>query len=140
MRTDTPDGGETAFPATTDESWADISLKPEGLSPGCAEGHVAVKPEVGTALLFYSMAPGADRNESLRAIDPLSLHTGCPPGEGQLKWTSTIWVHFDPFQPETFNTEMPKPPMHDAALCQDLDKRCEMWAGVSSRRQRRAVC
>ena len=130
MHADTPDGGETAFPATTDENWADISLKPEGLSPDCAEGHVAVKPEIGTALLFYSMAPGAERDESLRTVDKFSLHTGCPPEEGQLKWTATVWMHFEPFRPEGFSKEFPKPDMPDPAICEDMEPRCKMWAGA----------
>ena len=133
-------GGETAFPSTTDNTWLDKSLKPEGLSPDCAEGHIAVKPEVGTALLFYSMPPGAETNETLREnIDPLSLHTGCPPAEGQLKWTSTIWVRAEPFRPEDFSTEYPKPALPDAALCQDLDSRCETWAGARAVRAVHAV-
>eukprot|EP00892_Ulva_mutabilis_P006532 jgi/Ulvmu1/4250/UM192_0010.1 len=126
--TDTEEGGETAFPSTTDEHWTDISLKPEGLSPDCAEGHVAVKPEVGTALLFYSMPPGSEDDESLRIVDKFSLHTGCPPAEGQIKWTATIWSHFDAFRPEGFSEDLPKPDMPDPAVCEDLEPRCKMWA------------
>lgn len=130
LRADTPEGGETAFPATTDEHWADIALKPGGLSRDCAEGHVAVKPEVGTALLFHSMPPGAETDEALRAVDRFSLHTGCPPAEGQLKWTATVWVHFDAFRPETFSEQVPKEPMPDPAVCRDSDPSCKMWAGA----------
>eukprot|EP00892_Ulva_mutabilis_P006527 jgi/Ulvmu1/4246/UM192_0006.1 len=125
---DTEVGGEMAFPETTDAHWTDISLKPAGLSPDCAEGHVAVKPEVGTALLFYSMAPGAEADETLRTPDPFSLHTGCPPAEGQIKWTSTIWVHFDPFRPEEYSTDYPKEPMWDIGRCDNADPHCDMWA------------
>eukprot|EP00892_Ulva_mutabilis_P006526 jgi/Ulvmu1/4245/UM192_0005.1 len=126
--TDTDDGGETAFPLTTDASWTDISLKPEGLSPDCAEGHVAVKPEVGTALLFYSMPPGAEVNETLRTPDPMSLHTGCPPNEGAVKWTSTIWIHFEPFRPNSFSEKTPKRPLLEPGDCRDYDKLCDTWA------------
>ena len=130
MHADTPSGGETAFPRTNDSDWLDLSLKPHGLS-ACAEGHVAVKPEIGTALLFYSMAPGAERNESLRTVDRFSLHTGCPPGEGQLKWTATIWIHCDPFRPEHFSMQYPKRQMQDPVVCKDLGgAACRVWAGA----------
>lgn len=119
-------GGETAFPTTTDDNWLDPAYRPEELST-CAQGHVAVKPEVGTALLFYSMAPGAEKNESLREVDKMSMHTGCPPIEGK-KWTLTKWVHFDAFRPESFSTDF-KPAMPDPGLCLDLHPQCKRWAG-----------
>eukprot|EP00892_Ulva_mutabilis_P010404 jgi/Ulvmu1/7736/UM039_0044.1 len=126
---DTLSGGETAFPKTNDSSWLDPALKPHDLSP-CANGHVAVKPEIGTALLFYSLPPAADKDESLREqIDPAALHTGCPPTAGAghgLKWTATIWTHVEPYG--TFNDSMPKPGYPDPAVCKDTEPRCKAWA------------
>jgi hypothetical protein len=52
--------------------WLDPSL-PKRLGPfgPCAEGHVAMKPRKGDALLFYSLGPNGKQ-------DRKSLHTGCP--------------------------------------------------------------
>ena len=97
LHADVAIGGETAFPNSSDDDWLDPSYKPEGLS-NCAQGHLAVKPEVGTALLFYSMPPGADKNESLRKVDDKSLHTGCPPIEGK-KWTLSLIHISEPTRP-----------------------------------------
>eukprot|EP00892_Ulva_mutabilis_P010406 jgi/Ulvmu1/7738/UM039_0046.1 len=119
-------GGETAFPQTSDGQWLDPALKPEGLSPDCAEGHVAVKPEYGAALLFYSMPPGADADEGLRVVDPFSEHTGCPPSAG-VKWTATIWVHFDAFRPDVY-LEQFRGPMADLSNCADQTPQCTPWA------------
>ena len=47
-------------------------------------GRVAMKPKMGSALLFYSIK--ADGTH-----DPLSAHTGCPVVQG-VKWTGTVWV------------------------------------------------
>lgn len=105
-------------------------LKPEGLSAGCADGHLSIKPEVGLAFLFYSMPPGAESNETLRVEDPWALHTGCPPAPGQIKWTATIWIRAEPFRPEDFSKEYPKPPIPDSAACEDLNPDCEAWAGA----------
>lgn len=90
--TDTDAGGETAFPKTTDAHWADATQKAAATADGpfsaCAEGHVAVKPRKGDALLFYSMHPnGVD-------TDPMAMHTGCPiTEEWSRKWTATFWIH-----------------------------------------------
>ena len=50
----------------------------------CASGHVAFKPKMGDAMLFYSIKPDGTH-------DPMSRHTGCPVIKGT-KWTATIWV------------------------------------------------
>ena len=130
MHADTPSGGETAFPRTNDSDWLDLSLKPHGLS-ACAEGHVAVKPEIGTALLFYSLPPTADKDIDLREeVDRASLHTGCPPtGDGgSLKWTATIWTHVDKYG--AFNPTLPKRLPPDPAICKDQKQQCQAWAGA----------
>lgn len=85
--TDVEEGGETAFPKTTDANWADPQQASAGeeLSP-CAQGHVAARPKKGDALLFYSMKPDG------KSTDSLAMHTGCPLLQG-VKWTATIWMH-----------------------------------------------
>ena len=85
--TDTEEGCETAFPTTSDSSWADAGQKERfGPFSDCADGHVAVKPKKGTALLFYSLNPDGV------STDGAALHTGCPVTKG-VKWTTTIWIH-----------------------------------------------
>ena len=59
---------------------------PQAMGPfsECASGHVAFKPKMGDAMLFYSIKPDGTH-------DPMSRHTGCPVIKGT-KWTATIWV------------------------------------------------
>lgn len=74
------------------------------------------------------MAPGAEADESLRVVDELSMHTGCPPAEGQIKWTATVWMHYEPFRPESFSKAFPKRPVPDRADCTNVEPRCDEWA------------
>jgi prolyl 4-hydroxylase len=84
---DIEEGGETAFPKTTEEDWADPAQKEHAESfSDCAKGHVAFKPKKGDALLFYSLRPDG------KTTDPKAMHTGCPLIKG-IKWTATIWIH-----------------------------------------------
>jgi hypothetical protein len=81
------EGGETAFPNTNLDDWADQKqLKYEQDFSSCAQGHVAAKPKKGDALLFYSLKPDG------KTTDPAAMHTGCPLIKG-IKWTATIWIH-----------------------------------------------
>jgi prolyl 4-hydroxylase len=81
------EGGETAFPKTTEEDWADPQQRANnGYFSDCAKGHVAAKPQKGDALLFYSLKPDG------KTADDLAMHTGCPLLKG-IKWTATIWFH-----------------------------------------------
>ena len=81
------EGGETAFPKTSSDDWADASQREyeRGFSE-CAQGHVAFKPRKGDALLFYSIKPDG------KTTDGKAMHTGCPLIEG-IKWTATVWIH-----------------------------------------------
>lgn len=78
---DVEEGGETVFPAAK----GNISAVPwwNELSE-CGKGGLSVKPKRGDALLFWSMKPDA-------ALDPSSLHGGCPVIRGN-KWSSTKWM------------------------------------------------
>lgn len=131
--TDVEEGGETAFPKTTDANWAD----PQQASAGeeyseCAQGHVAAKPKKGDALLFYSMKPDG------KTTDPLAMHTGCPLLKG-IKWTATIWMHPTPFRPDDFHRVYKNkketgvhakllPREDDPGVCIDVEEKCGEWA------------
>jgi hypothetical protein len=56
------------------------------------QGSVAFKPRRGDALLFWSANPDG------KTIDPSSTHEGCAVESGA-KWTTTIWIHTQPFRP-----------------------------------------
>ncbi|KAL2503926.1 putative prolyl 4-hydroxylase 3 [Abeliophyllum distichum] len=79
---DVEEGGETVFPAAKGNfssvpGWNEMSE--------CAKRGLSVKPNMGDALLFWSMRPDA-------TLDPSSLHGGCPVIRGN-KWSSTKWMH-----------------------------------------------
>lgn len=126
---DTAEGGETAFPKTTNANYLDPSYVPDQAAASeCARGHIHVRPRRGTALLFYSLPLDAAATQDLETVDPFSLHTGCPPTKG-LKWTGTVWVHTKPFRPEGY-TEAFKPPLPDPAVCGNFHEKCEQWASA----------
>lgn len=77
------EGGETVFPA------AEHKVSGPGWSE-CAQKGLAVHPEKGAALLFYSLKPDGK-------IDHSSLHGSCPTLKGE-KWSATKWIHVGPFQ------------------------------------------
>eukprot|EP00208_Stichococcus_sp_RCC1054_P005213 CAMPEP_0206139930 /NCGR_PEP_ID=MMETSP1473-20131121/7815_1 /ASSEMBLY_ACC=CAM_ASM_001109 /TAXON_ID=1461547 /ORGANISM="Stichococcus sp, Strain RCC1054" /LENGTH=364 /DNA_ID=CAMNT_0053533881 /DNA_START=282 /DNA_END=1376 /DNA_ORIENTATION=- len=115
---DTEEGGETAFPQ--DSQWADPALAERyGPFSDCAQGHVAFKPKKGAALLFYSVQPDMDRDES-------SMHTGCPVVKGT-KWSATKWIHSLPFRPESFDA-VPEGLPPNPEDCVNQESRCEDWA------------
>ena len=51
----------------------------QGEFSACAKGHVAYKPKMGDALMFFDMKP------DYKGEDPYSEHTGCPVLQG-VKW------------------------------------------------------
>lgn len=51
----------------------------------CAKKGVAVKPQKGDAILFWSMKVNGE-------LDHGSLHSSCPVIEGE-KWSATKWIH-----------------------------------------------
>ncbi|GAX75294.1 hypothetical protein CEUSTIGMA_g2739.t1 [Chlamydomonas eustigma] len=115
------EGGETAFPQGS--NWRSPDLA-EAMGPfsDCANGHVAFKPKMGDAMLFYSI--NADGTH-----DPHSMHTGCPVIKG-VKWTATVWVHSMPYRPTTFMAptaaELKAQP--HPGVCKDLNVECSSWA------------
>ena len=115
------EGGETAFPRTTDENWVSVETKDRLGShlSDCAKGHVAAPIKKGDALMFWSLNPDG------HSRDGLSMHTGCPVVKG-VKWTATKWVHNAPFRPETFGVTYPDPPLPEN--CEDSYELCQQWA------------
>ncbi|KAL3148525.1 hypothetical protein ABBQ38_013963 [Trebouxia sp. C0009 RCD-2024] len=113
----TQEGGETAFPAA-DEWVAPEMSERFGPFSECAKQHVAVKPQKGMALLFYSLNLDG-------SSDSASLHTGCPILQG-VKWTATKWIHTKPFRPEWL-VQAPEV-FQDPEECEDLHKLCSSWA------------
>lgn len=82
-------GGETAF---TNSQWMSQELQEQvGNVSDCAKGHVAYKPKMGDALMFYDVT--VDYLEQ----DTYSMHTGCPVVEG-VKWNAVKWIHGKPFR------------------------------------------
>ncbi|KAJ6958837.1 prolyl 4-hydroxylase 7 [Populus alba x Populus x berolinensis] len=61
---------------------------------------LAVKPNKGDALLFFSLHPDA-------TPDPASLHASCPVIEGE-KWSATKWIHVRSFSEPVKRTKMGK--------------------------------
>lgn len=97
-------GGETVFPnskssQTYDDSWSD-----------CSKEGVAVKPDKGDALLFFSLNPDG-------SSDSFSMHAACPVLEG-VKWSATKWIHVGAFDA----------PIKDPSICEDEDDHCKVWA------------
>ncbi|XP_034926889.1 probable prolyl 4-hydroxylase 7 [Populus alba] len=85
---DVKKGGETVFPASEEK----LALYALAL--------LAVKPNKGDALLFFSLHPDA-------TPDPASLHASCPVIEGE-KWSATKWIHVRSFSEPVKRTKMGK--------------------------------
>lgn len=89
-------GGETIFPDAEPRSLEpaaaarldDMTERGE-LSKCAANAPLAVKPRKGDALLFYSLTPGGQPDET-------SLHASCPVEEGT-KWSATRWIREEVF-------------------------------------------
>ncbi|XP_002530636.2 probable prolyl 4-hydroxylase 10 [Ricinus communis] len=84
---DVEEGGETVFPAAKGNFsavpwWNELSE--------CGKKGLSVKPNMGDALLFWSMKPDA-------TLDPSSLHGGCPVINGN-KWSATKWMRVNEYK------------------------------------------
>ncbi|GAB4814205.1 hypothetical protein N2152v2_001251 [Parachlorella kessleri] len=119
MYLSTPEeGGETTF--SLDSKWIDPSL-PRKLGPfsDCAEGHVAMKPKKGDALVFWGLKPDGSQ-------DRLSMHTACPVLKG-IKWVAIKWIHTEPFREQDLGKRK-----NDKVVlpeeCVDREEACEDWA------------
>ncbi|EFN57937.1 hypothetical protein CHLNCDRAFT_142031 [Chlorella variabilis] len=116
---DVESGGETTFP---NSEWIDPAL-PKALGPfsECAQGHVAMKPKRGDAIVFHSLNPDG------RSHDQHALHTACPVIVG-VKYVAIFWIHTKPFRPEQLKGPLaPEPPMVPED-CVDADPGCPGWA------------
>ncbi|GJP38985.1 hypothetical protein CLOM_g23385 [Closterium sp. NIES-68] len=101
--TSVDEGGETVFPNAKPKPPLDASLT------DCANRGLAVKPQKGDALLFYSLHPDG-------TTDQTSLHASCPVIRGE-KWSATKWIHVRSFEARPL-----------AQGCEDLNPKCEEWA------------
>lgn len=106
---DVEKGGETVFPEA-EESPRHLNSKDDAAE--CARHGIAVKPQKGTALLFFSLYPNATPDHS-------SLHGGCPVIKGE-KWSATKWIHVDSFDKTLASSES----------CADHNPSCERWASL----------
>ncbi|CAI5504076.1 unnamed protein product [Closterium sp. Naga37s-1] len=77
-------GGETVFPNAQPRPPTDATASE------CANRGLAVKPQKGDALLFYSLHPDGTTDQS-------SLHASCPVIRGE-KWSATKWIHVRSFE------------------------------------------
>lgn len=103
-------GGETIFP----NSEAKLTQEKDDTWSDCAKNGYAVKPEIGDALLFFSLHLDA-------TTDPGSLHGSCPVIEGE-KWSATKWIHVRSFD---------KPSKRSlGGECVDENELCSKWAAL----------
>jgi prolyl 4-hydroxylase len=97
--TDVEEGGHTVFPlSTTHRGYDGQRIVHDGTveTPGyiaqsdaewaCNTSSSALRatPKAGSAVLFYSQGPDG-------ALDPYSLHGGCPVIKG-VKWSANVWI------------------------------------------------
>eukprot|EP00798_Chlamydomonas_sp_ICE-L_P021598 gene21598-28597_t len=118
------EGGETAFPQSDGWLHREMSTK-QGKFSSCAEGHVAYKPKVGDALMFFDLKP------TYKEPDGFSQHTGCPVVKG-VKWNAVKWIHGIPFREPEWQSSMKSQgkakPAKDPGMCIDMHPRCQDWA------------
>ncbi|MCO5587165.1 hypothetical protein L7F22_041112 [Adiantum nelumboides] len=80
-------GGETVFPSAKVNS---SSIPYSNDRSECGRSGLSVKPQLGDALLFWSMKPDATPDAS-------SLHGGCPVISGN-KWSATKWMRMHEYK------------------------------------------
>ena len=96
---DVESGGETAFPQS--RLFSEAAAHAGGELSECGRQGVAVKPQRGSVLLFYSLDIRGKPSE-------YAQHTGCPVLAGT-KWTVTKWIHELPFRGRRFPGSNPEP-------------------------------
>eukprot|EP00803_Ostreobium_quekettii_P005044 evm.model.scf_116.6 EVM.evm.TU.scf_116.6 scf_116:58160-64021(-) len=74
----------------------------------------------GDAVMFYSVMPDG-------SVDEKTRHAGCPVLQGT-KWTSTIWVHTNPWREQDFHDDSVEDVIVDPGICQDYHNKCPTWA------------
>ncbi|ETW10442.1 hypothetical protein H310_00747 [Aphanomyces invadans] len=77
------DGGETVFPMHPGFDTPINTTSAQDM-PECSRG-LAVRPQQGSGVLFYSKHPSGEN-------DYRSLHGGCPPAKGSIKWGSNLFM------------------------------------------------
>jgi|LakMenE18May11ns_1017448.scaffolds.fasta_scaffold9950534_2 prolyl 4-hydroxylase len=103
------EGGETVFPLVGESpeqaTWDNVSR--------CTKGNLAVRPNKGDAVLFWSLKP--DGSE-----DPGSTHGSCDVTTG-VKFSAPIWMRQAPFHPQSLPPDGPQ-------VCRDEVEACDDWA------------
>jgi len=126
------EGGETVFPLVGESpeqaTWDNVSR--------CTKGNLAVRPNKGDAVLFWSLKP--DGSE-----DPGSTHGSCDVTTG-VKFSAPIWIRQRPFHPQSLPPDGPQVCRDEAEACADWAKQgeCQKNAGFMNEKCRKAcsVC
>lgn len=96
---DTPEeGGETAFPAADNITYADAAFRQRGkkakdlfnLSHHCHDANLVVKAKKGTVVAWYNHLVDPTSGW-LGKLDEWSIHGGCDVKKGE-KWISNLWL------------------------------------------------
>ena len=91
------EGGETCFPAASDDptAWTQLDTADAAIAhfnaraaTAPADDGVRVRPRAGSAAIFYNF--GADGR-----LDPRAVHSAMPLGEGE-KWIANFWITITP--------------------------------------------
>ena len=102
-------GGETIFPlfepGKHQAAWKNVN--------NCSRNVLAVRPQAGDAVLFYSLLP--DGTE-----DPGSTHGSCDVISG-IKYSGPVWSRQRPFHPESLKPSGPPPCENKVAACNDWE-------------------
>jgi len=92
------EGGETAFPAADNITYADAAFRTRGkkakdlfnLSEHCYDANLVVKPKKGTMVVWYNHQVDPQTGW-LGKLDEWSIHGGCDVKKGE-KWISNLWL------------------------------------------------
>lgn len=93
---DVEEGGETAFPVADNatfstEDWAKITKFRCDLSRHCHKANLFVKPQKGTAIMWYNHLRDA-KTGWYGGLDQMSYHGGCDIIKGE-KWIANNWIN-----------------------------------------------
>jgi len=117
------EGGETVFPKVAVPA---NQTKEAGYSD-CAMQGLAVRPQKGDAVLFWSIRPDG-------TFDPKSFHGSCPVIKGE-KWSATKWIHVGHYAEghgevakKIIRTVYAPPPPPVTPGCKDKDRLCKAWS------------
>ncbi|PWA66067.1 oxoglutarate/iron-dependent oxygenase [Artemisia annua] len=105
-------GGQIIFPKAESGS----SRPKDKVWSDCTMNSPITKPIKGNALLFFNLHPNT-------SLDPMSLHARCPITEGDMWWTTKIFMVKPINQPKSVALKT-----SSDDLCTDEDDNCQQWA------------